>query len=172
MKQTILRILWVLCGASVALFLALYVVRPQDSTLLLASLGGSTLFLFGLTSLPPTQPRALFGGHLLSALIGVICYQAFGDSTWVLIVAVLITIAVLLLTKTVHPPAGANPLIMIHGHAEFLDIWTHVLLGVIVLAITAFIWSRLGPGTVKYPLKWNQESPPGPQWGPWGSSSI
>ncbi|NCZ78770.1 MAG: HPP family protein, partial [Burkholderiaceae bacterium] len=59
MKQTILRILWVLGGASVALFLALHVVRPQDSTLLLASLGGSTLFLFGLTTLPPTQPRAL-----------------------------------------------------------------------------------------------------------------
>ncbi|NCZ84610.1 MAG: HPP family protein, partial [Burkholderiaceae bacterium] len=121
MKQTILRILWVLGGASVALFLALHVVRPQDSTLLLASLGGSTLFLFGLTTLPPTQPRALFGGHLLSALIGVICYQVFGDSTWVLVVSVLITIAVLLLTKTVHPPAGANPLIMIHAHAGFMD---------------------------------------------------
>ncbi len=169
MKQTVLRILWVLCGASVALFLALHVVRPQDSTLLLASLGGSTLFLFGLTTLPPTQPRALFGGHLLSALIGVICYQTFGDSTWVLVLSVLVTIAVLLLTKTVHPPAGANPLIMIHGHAGFMDIWTHVLLVVVVLAATTFVWSRLGIGNARYPVKWNQESPPGSHWGPWGS---
>jgi CBS-domain-containing membrane protein len=167
MKQTILRILWVLLGASLALFLALYVVRPQDSGLLLASLGGSTLFLFGLTSLPPTQPRALFGGHILSAFIGVICYQLFGDATWVLVFSVLFTIAVLLLTKTVHPPAGANPLIMIHAHAGFMDIWTHVLTGVIVLAATTFVWSRLGPGKVTYPVKWNQESPPGPNWGPW-----
>jgi CBS-domain-containing membrane protein len=99
----------------------------------------------------------------------VICYQTFGDATWVLVVSVLITIAVLLLTKTVHPPAGANPLIMIHAHAGFMDIWTHVLLGVIVLAATTFVWSRLGIGTAKYPVKWNQESPPGPHWGPWGS---
>ena len=83
-KQTILRVLWVLAGASVALaYWPLHVVRPADSTLLLASLGGSTLFLFGLTAtLPPTQPRALFGGHLISALIGVICYQLFGDATF------------------------------------------------------------------------------------------
>lgn len=167
MKQTIQRILWVLAGASVALFLALHVVRPADSTLLLASLGGSTLFLFGLTSLPPTQPRALFGGHLISALIGVICYQLFGDATWVMVVSVLITIALLLLTKTVHPPAGANPLIMISAQAGFIDIWTHVFAGVLVLAITTYIWSRLGPGNVRYPVNWNQESPPGQNWGPW-----
>ncbi len=129
-KQTILRLLWVLAGASIALALALHVVRPTDSTLLLASLGGSTLFLFGLTTFPPTQPRALFGGHLMSAFIGVICYQLFGDATWVMVIAVLITIAVLILTKTVHPPAGANPLIMISAHAGFVDIWTHVFVGV------------------------------------------
>ncbi len=167
MKQTLLRILWVLTGASVALFLALHVVRPQDSTLLIASLGGSTLFLFGLTTLPPTQPRALFGGHIISALIGVVCYRLFGDATWVMVVSVLITIAVLLLTKTVHPPAGANPLIMIHGHAGFMDIWTHVIIGVVALAATTYVWSRLGPGKAKYPIKWNQESPPGQNWGPW-----
>lgn len=167
MKQTILRILWVLAGASVALFLALHVVRPADSTLLLASLGGSTLFLFGLTTLPPTQPRALFGGHLISAFIGVMCYQFLGDATWVMVISVLITIAALLLTKTVHPPAGANPLIMISAHAGFIDIWTHVFAGVLVLAITTYIWSRLGPGKVRYPVNWNQESPPGQNWGPW-----
>ena len=166
-KQTILRVLWVLAGASVALVLALHVVRPADSTLLLASLGGSTLCLFGLTALPPTQPRALFGGHLISALIGVICYQLFGDATWVMVMSVLITIAALILSRTVHPPAGANPLIMIHSHAVFIDIWTHVFAGVLVLAITTFIWSRLGPGQVRYPVDWNQKSPPTDQWGIW-----
>ena len=166
-KQTILRVLWVLAGASVALVLALHVVRPADSTLLLASLGGSTLFLFGLTALPPTQPRALFGGHLISALIGVICYQLFGDATWVMVISVLITIAALILSRTVHPPAGANPLIMIHSHAGFIDIWTHVFGGVLVLAITTFVWSRLGPGQACYPVNWNQKSPPTDQWGIW-----
>jgi len=142
-KQTILRLLWVLAGASIALALALHVVRPADSTLLLASLGGSTLFLF------------------------VICYQLFGDTTWVMVIAVLITIAVLILTKTVHPPAGANPLIMISAHAGFVDIWTHVFAGVLVLALTTYLWSRLGIGQVRYPVNWNQKSPPTDQWGIW-----
>ena len=107
-KQTILRVLWVLAGASVALVLALHVVRPADSTLLLASLGGSTLFLFGLTALPPTQPSALFGGHLISALLGVSCYQLFGDATLVMVMSVFFTIAALLLIRTFHPPDGSN----------------------------------------------------------------
>ena len=165
--QNILRILWILLGAGIALFLALEVVRPQDSALLIASLGGSALFLFGLTASPSTQPRALFGGHLIGALIGVIAYQLFGDATWVMIASVAITIAALLLTKTVHPPAGANPLIMIHSHAGLIDIWTHVFAGVLVMAITTFVWSRMGPGNVRYPVNWNQKSPESSNWGPW-----
>ena len=40
------------------------------SPFLLASLGGSAVFLFGLTRAPAAQPRALIGGHLGGALIG------------------------------------------------------------------------------------------------------
>jgi len=73
----------------------------------------------------------------------------------------------LILTKTMHPPAGANPLIMISAHAGFVDIWTHVFAGVLVLALTTYLWSRLGIGQVRYPVNWNQKSPPTDQWGIW-----
>lgn len=167
MFQLILRVLWVLFGAGIGLVLALAVVRPEGSTILLASLGGTALFLFGLTTSPSTQPRALFGGHLLSALIGVIAYQLLGDATWVMILAVVVTIGVLLLTKTVHPPAGANPLIMISSHAGFFDIWSHVFVGVLVLAATTYVWSRIKPSEIAYPLNWNQKSPPDERWSIW-----
>jgi CBS-domain-containing membrane protein len=101
----------------------------------------------------------LFGGHLGSALIGVACYQTFGDAFWVYILAVVLALIFMLSTKTVHPPAGANPLIMIHAHAGFLSLWQPVGLGIIVLALVAYVWSRIFPGMYRYPVNWFEKSP-------------
>ena len=103
----------------VGIGLALWLVAPPVSPFLLASLGGSAVFLFGFTRTPPAQPRALFGGHLGGAFIGIACYQCFGEALWVYALAQALTLAYMLLTKTAHPPAGANPLIMVHGHSGF-----------------------------------------------------
>jgi CBS-domain-containing membrane protein len=169
MLKMIVRLLWISIGASIALGLALFFTRTSESPLMLASLGGSTIFLFGLTGAPAAQPRALFGGHLISAFIGIVCYQLFNDALWVYLLAEVITLVLLLLTQTVHPPAGANPLIMIHAHAGFSHLAFVVLMGVSILAVTAAIWSRLTPGKgLHYPVKWNEPSPPSKDWSVWG----
>ena len=159
MKTILLRLLWVSIGAGVAITLTLLATKAT-TPLLLASLGGTTLFLFGLSTTPAAQPRAVFGGHLLSSLIGVVCVQTLGDATWVSVVAVVMTISVLLVTRTVHPPAGANPLIMIQAHANFSHIGLTVLVGISIISAVAWLWSRLGVGTKKYPVSWDQPSPP------------
>ena len=162
-----LRLIWVSLGAGIAIALTL-LATEATSPLLLASLGGTTLFLFGLSTTPAAQPRAVFGGHLISSLIGIICVQVFGDATWVSVTAVVLTICVLLLTRTVHPPAGANPLILIQAHANFSHIGLTVLVGITVITTVAYLWSRLGVGTKKYPVSWRQPSPPTTNWGIWG----
>ena len=167
MKTRLLRLLWVSIGAGVAITLTLLATKAT-TPLLLASLGGTTLFLFGLSTTPAAQPRAVFGGHLLSSLIGVVCVQTLGDATWVSVVAVVMTISVLLVTRTVHPPAGANPLIMIQAHANFSHIGLTVLVGISIISAVAWLWSRLGVGTKKYPVSWDQPSPPTLNWGIWG----
>src|SRR5208282_1668302 len=58
------RLLWCGVGAAVSLGLVLYFVNPPTDLLLLASFGGTAVFLFGLTRAPAAQPRSLFGGHL------------------------------------------------------------------------------------------------------------
>ena len=167
MLRIVKRLVWISLGAIVALGLALLATKPPTTPLLLASLGGSTIFLFGLTGTPAAQPRALFGGHLISALIGVICYQLFDDALWVYLLAEVITLCILLLNRTVHPPAGANPLIMIQAHAGFIHLGITVLVGVTIIFAVAFIWSRLGVGSRKYPVSWTQPSPPSLNWSIW-----
>ncbi len=122
---------------------------------------------FSLTRVPDTQPRALFGGHIGDALIGVVCYQCFGELLWVYALAQALTLGYMLITKTVHPPAGANPLIMIHSHAGFATLWQPVFVGVFTLAAVAFLWSRVVPGFDHYPVAWLDKSPPSTLWGGW-----
>jgi len=64
-------------GAAAGISLALSLAGPPVSPFLLASLGGSAVFLFGLTRAPAAQPRALIGGHVGGALIGIA--GAWGD---------------------------------------------------------------------------------------------
>lgn len=163
----VVRLLLCAVGAAIGLGLALWLVDPPSSPLFVASLGGSTVFLFGLTRAAAAQPRALFGGHLGGALIGILCFQALGDALWVYVLAVVLTLVYMLVTKTVHPPAGANPLIMLHIQAGPSALWQPVALSVLILALVAAAWSRVVPGLVRYPVNWLDRSPPTTFWGAW-----
>jgi CBS-domain-containing membrane protein len=48
---------WAAIGATVAMAVALWLVSDRHSPFLLASLGGSTVFLFALTDAEAAQPR-------------------------------------------------------------------------------------------------------------------
>jgi CBS-domain-containing membrane protein len=148
-----LDMIWSAIGAIAAITPALLLVADRNSPFLLASLGGSTVFLFVLTETEAAQPRALLGGHIGGALIGILCYQVFGDGLWVSVTAVVLTMMFMVVTRTIHPPAGANPLIMVRHHAGFLSLLNPVLAGVLTLFLVAMLWSRLRPGK-KYPIRW------------------
>jgi CBS-domain-containing membrane protein len=147
------ELIWSAIGGAIAIALALLLVAGRDSPFLLFSLGGSTVFLFVLTETEAAQPRALLGGHIGGALVGILCYQIFGDALWVSVAAVVLTMMFMVVTRTIHPPAGANPLIMVDHHAGFLSVLNPVLAGVLTLFIIAMLWSRLRPGK-KYPIRW------------------
>lgn len=161
------RLLWCAAGAALGIVVSLFWVHPTGPPLMLASFGGSTVFLFGLTRADAAQPRAILGGHLGGAAIGIMCYQFLGDAHWVYALALVLTLWYMLLTRTVHPPAGANPVIMVHMHANYGALLSPVCLGVVALMLLAAFWSRLYPGLVRYPVAWTVPSPAQPLWGGW-----
>ena len=114
---------------------------------------GSTVFLFALTDAEAAQLRALFGGHLGGAMIGILSFQVFGDARRVFVLAIVLTMVFMIVTRTIHPPARANPLFMVHYHASFQALQKPVGLGVLILFLAAVVWSRLRPGR-RYPIKW------------------
>lgn len=166
-RHLVARLAWCLLGAAGAIALSLYLVGPPHSAFVLASLGGSSIFLFGLTKAPAAQPRALFGGHLLGALAGIGSFQVLGGGLPAYACAVAVALGLMLATRTVHPPAGANPVIMVHAQAQWSALLFPVLAGVFVLAGVAVVWSRLYPGLARYPVSPMEPSPPTVNWGGW-----
>lgn len=140
-------------GATIGISIALWFVADQRSPFLLASLGGSTVFLFALPETEAAQPRALFGGHIGGALIGISFFQMFGDALWVSVASVVMTMIFMVVTRTIHPPAGANPLFMVHNHAGLAVLLKPVGAGVLALFLVALVWSKIRPGS-EYPTKW------------------
>lgn len=124
--------------------------------------GASAVLAFGAPAAPFSQPRNIIGGHFLAATVGFIVFNVFGHSAWwVLGLANGLAIAVMVATKTVHPPAGATSLApAVSGITSPLWLLRPVLAGAVVIVLVALvynnIWGRAGQQweARKYPAFW------------------
>ena len=127
--------------------------------LIIGSFGASAVLIYGAIRSPLAQPRNLIGGHVLSAIIGVTAYQLLGQQPWLAAaVAVSTSIALMHLTKTLHPPGGATALIAVIGgdavHSlGYLYVLIPVALGAGVMLLIALIVNNI-PKNRRYPEFW------------------
>ncbi|MDP6587570.1 MAG: HPP family protein, partial [Anaerolineales bacterium] len=110
------EILWSWVGAflgiSAVAFLNYDLLDTTDLVMIIGSFGASAVLIYGSITSPLAQPRNLVGGHIVSAIIGVASYQLLSAHMWLAAsVAVATAIAVMHITKTLHPPGGATALI-------------------------------------------------------------
>lgn len=114
---------------------------------LLPSLGGSCVILLGMPRGIMAQPRSFFGGHLLSTTIGVFCRIGHaslgGPIAFWLALAVGLALAAMALTRSIHSPAGANPVVVFAENADFGFMLAPLVPGLATLFLVTFAANNL-----------------------------
>ena len=103
----------------------------------------SIVVVMGSPDAEPAQPRALIGGHLVSTLVGFAVLQAAGPAPWAAAVAVGLAMAAMQLTRTFHPPAGIDPLVVVVNDMGWHFLLAPVAVGACLLGLFAFLWHNL-----------------------------
>ena len=133
-----------LCGAGSAI--AIYVMESSSALtaypMAAIPFATSIVLVISQPDARPAQPRALIGGHLISALVGLLVLAAAGPSAPAAAVAVGLAVLAMMLTDTLHPPAGINPLLVVVGGLPWSFIVAPVLVGALMLAAFALVWHR------------------------------
>ncbi|MDZ5607980.1 HPP family protein [Bacillus pseudomycoides] len=153
LKVNIFDSLVALIGGFSSIAILSYLTQLTDTLWLMAPFGASCVLAFGIWNAPFSQPRNIIGGHLISTCIGITAYKLFGSDPWVLALAVGLAIACMMLSKTTHPPAGADPIVVILAGSSWDYLITPVLTGAIIIVVVALLVNNLQKDR-KYPTFW------------------
>jgi CBS-domain-containing membrane protein len=110
---------------------------------LIPPFGASMVLVMAVHDSPLAEPKNIFLGHTLSALSGVVIFSLMGSSFLSLGVAVGLSVFVMATFDSIHPPAGANPIIAILGGKSLLFVLMPVALGSIVIILFALFYNKL-----------------------------
>ena len=145
--------IWGLISGSLSIFAILEVTKMTGHPLLIGSFGASAVLLFGANDSPLAQPRNLVLGHLLSATVAVAMVALFGSGTLSMSVAVGLSIFLMYVTRSIHPPGGATALIGVQGHAGIGFLFVPVMAGVLILLTVALFTNNIVHHR-QYPKHW------------------
>lgn len=153
---------WAFIGSFIGLFIISFLhfetFSKQDLTLLVGSFGASCVLIYGAIGSPLAQPKNLFLGHIISAIIGVTIYKLLGHYIWIAApLAVSLSIIGMQMAKALHPPGGATALIAVTGGSSITKlgydyVFSPIITGVTILFIVALIFNNI-PHKRQYPTK-------------------
>ncbi len=156
--------LWSFAGAftgiGIIAILQSQVLTRLENIFLIGSFGASSVLVFGSIQSPLAQPRNLIGGHVISALAGVTVFQVLPDIIWLTAsLAVALSIVLMQVSKTLHPPGGATALIAVTGSEKiknlgYMYVISPVLTGAVILLAVALIFNNMTANR-KYPTNRN-----------------
>ncbi|WP_439558606.1 HPP family protein [Dyadobacter sp.] len=123
----------------------------SDSVFLIGSFGASSVLIYGIVNSPLAQPRNVIGGHLICALVGVTVHKLIPGNIWLASAfAVSVSIVLMQITRTLHPPGGATALIANIGSEKITSlgykyVLSPVLSGVLILLLVAIFVNNMAP---------------------------
>ena len=140
MKNNIISAL----GAFFCISALAYLNSFDESNLwLIPPFGASMVLVMAAHESPLAHPKNILLGHIFSALSGVIIYLLLGISSLSIGLSVGLAIFIMMVTNTVHPPAGANPVIAILGAKSFEFVIMPVAIGASFIIIFALLYNKL-----------------------------
>lgn len=145
--------IWTFVGCFVGIGIVTFLAFQKDVPVLVASLGASACLLYGAPSVPFAQPRNAIAGHILAACIGVACYQLLGAYWYSAALSVGLAVATMVLTRTIHPPAGATALIAVISKQDWLFPIAPVGIGICILIVVAIVINNFALKR-NYPQYW------------------
>ena len=120
---------------------------------LAGSFGSSMVLLFGFPESPFAQPKNVFFGHLVTAMVGVI-FVIFIPLPMFINIALAVGLGIffMILLNVVHPPAGGNPIMVIIGSVSYDYLLSPIIFGCIIIISLAILINKF---LLKknYPLK-------------------
>jgi CBS-domain-containing membrane protein len=140
-------------GGFFAISCLVWLTSFSATPLILGSFGATCVLIFGFPDAPFSQPRNVVVGHVLSSLIGVTALTLFGPHWWAWGIAAGAAIAAMMATRTVHPPAGSNPVIVFMSQPGWAFVIYPTLVGALLLVALALVFNNSTRKTT-YPIYW------------------
>ena len=135
-----------IAGFFSAFTIGVLTVLTYKSTLgyfLAGSFGSSMVLLFGFPESPFAQPKNVFFGHLVTALVGVVFVIFIPLPMYINIaLAVGVGIFLMILLNIVHPPAGGNPIMVIIGSVSYDYLLSPIIFGCIIIISLAILINK------------------------------
>lgn len=116
--------------------------------LLVAPIGASAVLVFAVPASPLAQPRAVIGGNVVSAFVGITVAMLVPNAMIAAPLAVGLAIGAMMLLGCLHPPGGAVALIAVIGgaavsQAGYLFALNPVAVDSVLLTLAGMAYGRL-----------------------------
>lgn len=142
-----------LVGILIVAVVSAYGLGLHGAALVIASMGASAVLLFAVPHGPLSQPWPVFGGHVLSAIIGVGCYRLIPAPIIAAGVAVGLAIGTMYYLRCLHPPGGATALTAVIGGDPIHALGFNFVLEPVALNASIILLAAIA---INYPFEWRR----------------